>query len=158
MDVWVNFTHATKWQAEGIFKCFFPFKPSSTALPPPSLSSSQTDASQQNLPVPKRKSVHAIPLLSEEEIGELAKRFSEAIPEDELSVSIVWMLLFQVSLIRSWQVAGLQGYLLKNKTRPRECVEEVHEWIIQERETREKLKKEKAEVVTHSRLIAMTSS
>jgi len=28
MDVWVNFTHATKWQAEGIFKCFFPFKPS----------------------------------------------------------------------------------------------------------------------------------
>ena len=24
MDVWVNFTNATKWQAEGIFKCFFP--------------------------------------------------------------------------------------------------------------------------------------
>jgi chaperone BCS1 len=44
------------------------------------------------------------------------------------------------------QVAGLQGYLLKNKTRPRECVDEVNEWIIQERETREKLKKEKAEV------------
>jgi chaperone BCS1 len=44
------------------------------------------------------------------------------------------------------QVASLQGYLLKNKTRPRECVEEVDEWIIQERETREKLKKEKAEV------------
>lgn len=44
------------------------------------------------------------------------------------------------------QVASLQGYLLKNKTRPRECVEEVAEWVIQERETREKLKKEKAEV------------
>lgn len=43
-------------------------------------------------------------------------------------------------------MAGLQGYLLKNKTRPRECVDEVGEWIIQERETREKLKKEKAEV------------
>jgi chaperone BCS1 len=40
----------------------------------------------------------------------------------------------------------LQGYLLKNKTRPRECVEEVAAWIVQERETREKLKKEKAEV------------
>lgn len=26
------------------------------------------------------------------------------------------------------QVASLQGYLLKNKTRPRECVEEVSEW------------------------------
>jgi mitochondrial chaperone BCS1 len=43
------------------------------------------------------------------------------------------------------QVASLQGYLLKNKTRPRECVNEVGEWVISERETREKLKKEKAE-------------
>ncbi|KAJ3735090.1 hypothetical protein DFJ43DRAFT_73528 [Lentinula guzmanii] len=42
-------------------------------------------------------------------------------------------------------VAALQGYLLKNKTRPRECVEEVAEWVVQERQTREKLKKEKAE-------------
>lgn len=123
MDVWVNFTHATKWQAEGIFKCFFPYKPS-TALE----NAVPQDASQKNLPGSKRKaSTHAIPLLSEDEISELAKRFAAAIPEDELSV------------------AGLQGYLLKNKTRPRECVDEVHEWIIQERETREKLKKEKAE-------------
>ncbi|KIM39619.1 hypothetical protein M413DRAFT_447096 [Hebeloma cylindrosporum] len=123
MDVWVNFTHATKWQAEGIFKCFFPFKPAAEAA-----SETPKDPSQQNLPLPKRKSkTHAIPLLTEEEISQLAKRFADAIPEDELSV------------------AGLQGYLLKNKTRPRECVEEVGEWIIQERETREKLKKEKAE-------------
>ncbi|KAG2057581.1 P-loop containing nucleoside triphosphate hydrolase protein [Suillus hirtellus] len=50
-----------------------------------------------------------------------------AIPENELSV------------------AALQGYLLKNKVRPRECVDEVAQWIIEERETREKLKKEKAE-------------
>lgn len=125
MDVWVNFTHATKWQAEGIFKCFFPFKPASAIAP---AAAAPKDASQKNLPLPKRKApAHAIPLLTEEEISELAKRFAEAIPEDELSV------------------ASLQGYLLKNKTRPRECVEEVDEWIIQERETREKLKKEKAE-------------
>jgi len=124
MDVWVNFTHATKWQAEGIFKCFFPYKPAETTE---STITTPKDPSQKNLPLPKRKSTHAIPLLSEAEICELAKRFAEAIPEDELSV------------------AGLQGYLLKNKTRPRECVDEVGEWIIQERETREKLKKEKAE-------------
>lgn len=43
-------------------------------------------------------------------------------------------------------MAALQGYLLKNKTRPQQCVDEVAEWIVQERETREKLKKEKAEV------------
>ncbi|KAJ2928551.1 hypothetical protein H1R20_g8558, partial [Candolleomyces eurysporus] len=134
MDVWINFTNATKWQAEGIFKCFFPCKPSAasaTAAAAASTSASTEepkDASQKNLPGSKRKaSKHAIPLLTEEEIAELAKKFGEAIPEDELSV------------------ASLQGYLLKNKTRPRECVEEVSEWIKQERETREKLKREKAE-------------
>ncbi|KAI0794728.1 hypothetical protein C8Q74DRAFT_1366128 [Fomes fomentarius] len=135
MDVWVNFKHATKWQAEGIFKCFFPVKPSSA-------SSSQTGAngsadaakhpgdatSAANLPGSKRKrAAHSIPALSEEEISELAKRFADAIPENELSV------------------ASLQGYLLRNKTRPRECVDEVAAWVISEREMREKLKKEKEE-------------
>lgn len=63
-------------------------------------------------------------------------------------------------------MAALQGYLLKNKVRPRECVDEVGDWsvdteharnvadpvrrIVQERETREKLKKEKAEVRLHT--------
>jgi len=127
MDVWVNFTHATRFQAEGIFKCFFPSKPSANSAPP-SPSSVTNDASQKNLPLPKRKNPsHAVPLLDEAEISVLAKRFADAIPEDELSV------------------ASLQGYLLRNKTKPRECVEEVDEWVIQERETREKLKKEKAE-------------
>lgn len=120
MDVWVNFTHATKWQAEGIFKCFFPCQKTERK--------EGSDVSQKNLPVPKRKAFkHSIPLLTEDEISELAKRFADAIPEDELSV------------------ASLQGYLLKNKTRPRECVDEVAEWVIQERETRAKLKKEKEE-------------
>ncbi|KAK0478682.1 BCS1 N terminal-domain-containing protein [Armillaria luteobubalina] len=127
MDVWVNFTHATKWQAEGIFKCFFPFKPSSVNASTPPVAAAAASPSQKNLPGSKRKSTHQIPLLSEDEISELAKKFAESIPEDEMSV------------------AALQGYLLKNKTRPRECVEEVAEWVIQERETREKLKKEKAE-------------
>ncbi|KAG9309144.1 hypothetical protein JVU11DRAFT_10854 [Chiua virens] len=124
MDVWVNFTHATKWQAEGIFKCFFPSKPVAS---PSSTSQEKIDVSQKNLPLPKRGPGHAIPVLEEAEIAELAKRFADAIPEGELSV------------------AALQGYLLKNKVRPRECVDEVGDWIIQERETREKLKKEKAE-------------
>jgi mitochondrial chaperone BCS1 len=87
MDVWVNFTHATKWQAEGIFKCFFPSKPSAKSDAESSESSPAKDPSQTNLPLSKRKaSTHAIPLLDEEELSELAKRFAEAIPEDELSV------------------------------------------------------------------------
>lgn len=86
MDVWVNFTHATKWQAEGIFKCFFPCKPAA-ASSTGATSQEKNDVSQQNLPLPKRKAPgHAIPLLEETEIAELAKRFADAIPEGELSV------------------------------------------------------------------------
>ncbi|KAJ8483222.1 hypothetical protein ONZ51_g4858 [Trametes cubensis] len=114
MDVWVNFKHATKWQAEGIFKCFFPARPSNpvaTSAAPPSAASADAkhpaDAtSSANLAESKRK---------------------HAIPENELSV------------------AALQGYLLRNKTRPRECVDEVAAWVVSEREMREKLKKEKEE-------------
>ncbi|TCD69055.1 hypothetical protein EIP91_008953 [Steccherinum ochraceum] len=131
MDVWVNFKNATKWQAEGIFKCFFPSKSSQQASSSSSPSTPQDPkdpASQENLAVPKRKKNAVLaPSLSDEEICVLAKRFADAIPDDEFSV------------------ASLQGYLLKNKTRPRECVEEVLTWIAQERETRAKLKKEKEE-------------
>ena len=96
MDVWVNFKHASKWQAEGIFKCFFPAKPSpSNASNPSSASSPSTSAkpddetpSGEGLAESKRnKAGRSVPLLSEEEISDLAKRFADAIPEDELSVS-----------------------------------------------------------------------
>ena len=107
MDVWVNFKHATKWQAEGIFKCFFPAKPSTTPAPgapadagasgsaPQAAAKHPGDAtSAANLPESKRKrAAHTIPLLSEDEISELAKRFADAIPENELSVSGVIGLL-----------------------------------------------------------------
>ena len=92
MDVWINFKHATKWQAEGIFKCFFPAKPSTS----PAASGSANGAkhpgdatSAANLPESKRKrATRSIPLLSEDEISDLAKRFADAIPENELSVSL----------------------------------------------------------------------
>lgn len=84
----MNFTHATRWQAEGIFKCFFPSKPAGAAVTPSAESSENIDASQKNLPLPKRKVPgHTIPVLDETEISELAKRFADAIPENELSVS-----------------------------------------------------------------------
>ena len=82
MDVWVNFKNATKWQAEGIFKCFFPSQTSSSGA-----SSSAQDDSQKNIPISKRRaSGQSIPLLTDSELAELAKRFADAIPEDELSV------------------------------------------------------------------------
>jgi len=86
MDVWVNFTNATKWQAEGIFKCFFPSRPSALSSSS-SNEASSVDASQKNPPGSKRKaSGHAVPILDEAEIARLAKRFADAIPEGEMSV------------------------------------------------------------------------
>lgn len=110
MDVWINFKNATRWQAEGIFKCFFPSK---KPVPPPDSESTITtpSQSQENLPLPKRKgNAPVVPVLSEEELDVLAKKFANAIPDDEFSV------------------ASLQGYLLKNKTRPHQCVEETAAW------------------------------
>ena len=92
MDVWVNFKNATKWQAEGIFKCFFPSKPSQTSIPSSSQSApgKSTGVSQDNLAIPKRKRASlVVHTLSEEEISVLAKRFGESIPEDEFSVSLL---------------------------------------------------------------------
>ena len=98
MDVWINFTNATKWQAEGIFKCFFPSRPSASSSDESSSSSSPIDTSQKNPPGSRRKaSAHAVPLLEEAEIALLAKRFAGAIPEGEMSVcpgfpsSVTWL-------------------------------------------------------------------
>jgi chaperone BCS1 len=83
MDVWVNFTHATKWQAEGIFKRFFlPTPPPSPPNEAPSI-----DALRGNPPRPRRRaSAHAAPVFEEAEIVRLAQRFADAIPEGEMSV------------------------------------------------------------------------
>lgn len=87
MDVWVNFSNATKWQAEGIFKCFFPSRPSESSSSSSPDEASTSDASQKNPPGSKRKaSAHAVPVLEEAEIAQLAKRFADAIPEGEMSV------------------------------------------------------------------------
>ncbi|KAF9777253.1 P-loop containing nucleoside triphosphate hydrolase protein [Thelephora terrestris] len=97
------------WQAEEIFKTF----PLGGPL---------------KKPKPRRKAPG--PVLEEAELSDLAKRFADAIPEDEMSV------------------AAIQGYLLKNKTRPKEAVEEVAEWVVKEREMREKLKRRRKRFVT----------
>lgn len=115
MDVWINFTHATKWQAKELFKLFFESRPSAASPnEPPSLV-----APRENLHRAGRgASAHAIPVLEEAVIDLLAQHFADAIPEGEMSF------------------ASLEGYLLKNRKCPRECVEKVTEWVQQERTAR----------------------
>lgn len=69
---------------------------------------------------------HAMPIFDEQEIGQLAQRFAEAIPEGVLSVRFVSpIILVSVPMHRALQFASLEKYLLENKRRPRECVQEV---------------------------------
>jgi chaperone BCS1 len=123
MDVWVDFKHATQFQAEGIFRCFFPVKTIPAAIDlsgpsqSPSLSSpSSPSSSGPSVTGPRLGVAGKLALaisgstLTEAELDELAKAFGKSIPEGEFSV------------------ASLQGYLLKNKTRPRQCVDEVEAW------------------------------
>jgi len=68
---------------------------------------------------------HVAPPLSAARLADLAKQFADAIPDEGFSV------------------AALQGYLLKNKSRPEAAAEGAPAWVIAERELRERLKKER---------------
>jgi chaperone BCS1 len=71
VDVWIQFTNATKAQAEGIFNFFFQ----------QSAYSSTQSSSPTNI-VPGQM-----------EIVDLAKRFADAIPDGEMSVRLIFLLL-----------------------------------------------------------------
>ena len=75
----MSFKNATQWQAEGIFKNFFPCKPSE---PPAPWASREGAGGREERP---RRKAHAL-VPSEDELDDLARRFAYAIPEDELSV------------------------------------------------------------------------
>jgi chaperone BCS1 len=127
MDVWVNFTHTTKSQAKRFFEHIFRPRPSASS-PNEALS---IDAPPENPVRPRRQaSAHVMPILEDREIVELAQSFANAIPEGEVSVcSVSYLSPVSVPMHRHFfQVASLEGYLLKNKRRPRECVTEVTTW------------------------------
>ncbi|KAH9029270.1 hypothetical protein EDB85DRAFT_2290935 [Lactarius pseudohatsudake] len=191
MDVWIDFKNASKFQAEHLFRNFFPSSDAEAAanieletemepleMPAPSspatsqLSSLFSEAlsglssassrsgslSPLSSPTPvgshsrSRRSesvssragakseaselssaveehvaacAHAAPPLSAARLAQLAKQFADSIPDEGFSV------------------AALQGYLLKNKSRPESAAEGAAAWVITERALREKLKKER---------------
>lgn len=187
MDVWIEFKNASKFQAEHLFRNFFPSSDAEMAanieletelepleMPAPAspttsqlsslfseaLSGLSTASSRSgslsplSSPTPggsRRRSdsvssragakseaetsevssavdaacAHAAPPLSAARLAQLAKQFADSIPDEGFSV------------------AALQGYLLKNKSRPEAAAEGAAGWVITERELREKLKKER---------------
>ncbi|KAJ7502638.1 hypothetical protein B0H11DRAFT_645371 [Mycena galericulata] len=191
MDVWVEFKNASKWQAEALFRNFFPSTdedelpiddgeielpgtPQSANASTSSLWSASTLASSSSsrsnsasagngaarvpmatapeppalpqfgssnkayLPPPVAPEIvaaqHSARPLDGKTLASLAKRFADSIPEGEFSV------------------AALQGYLLKNKSRPEAAATEATSWVISEREMRERLQKEKEAKETREKL------
>ncbi|KAG8826498.1 hypothetical protein FRC19_008750, partial [Serendipita sp. 401] len=171
MDVWIEFRNASKYQAEGLFRNFFPAAEEFEAehSTPPSLFSTSVHATPMSTPgtaspsnisntsAPATPSVasssasgsftpssapeslkDALPslestsslgtnLLDGARLATLSKVFADAIPNEEFSV------------------AELQGFLLKYKARPEEAVRQASQWVVKERELRERLAREKEE-------------
>ncbi|KAF9520971.1 hypothetical protein BS47DRAFT_265 [Hydnum rufescens UP504] len=168
MDIWIEFKHASKWQAELLFKNFFseiedaPPQPTAEEIaamekefafleaqqnaadgkvsfvPKDGTATSPTagaeamatameekakDEAQLPPPVLERPSPPPDPA----RLAVLARQFAAAIPEEEHSV------------------ASLQGYLLRNKSRPEAAVAEAPAWVQAERELRIRLRREKEE-------------
>ncbi|KAF8322221.1 P-loop containing nucleoside triphosphate hydrolase protein, partial [Clavulina sp. PMI_390] len=174
MDVWVEFKNASQWQAEGLYTNFFSEVEQAAAAKENGLKvqrvagettagaagGKDAEASKESF-VPKNGSapssmagveamVSAIEAKEEQEqvkdfmltppplerpvktlgpakIAALAKQFAAAIPDEEHSV------------------ASLQGYLLRNKSRPEAAVAEAAAWVQSERDLRVRLKREREE-------------
>jgi mitochondrial chaperone BCS1 len=149
LDVWIEFRNASKWQSECLFRNFFPSAdPSEVVISPeeaqaveaslgstpprsPSVASDVPADTRFAPPPPEHE--YQTPL-SPIRLAELAKEFAEAIPEDEFSV------------------AALQGWLLKNKTRPENAATGATEWVKSEREMKERLAREREEKERKERL------
>ncbi|KAI0271129.1 P-loop containing nucleoside triphosphate hydrolase protein [Russula aff. rugulosa BPL654] len=127
MDVWVNFTNATKWQAEGIFKCFFPSRPSAHFITPSSDEASHLRTLQRR----------TLPTLG------LAKRFADAIPEGEMSPTRVLAQEQDPTTECVEEVPnGARQYLLVWLFRRELMFLQLHR-VLQEREARGKMKRER---------------
>ncbi|QRV88320.1 AAA family ATPase [Ceratobasidium sp. AG-Ba] len=143
MDVHVEFRLATKWQARELFKSFFPPAPPSEV---PSSDDNNIDVDEKDtnsslgttptlIDTPSRSRtssassrpmfkasggpVRTTPKLSAATVDYLAKRFADAIPDNEVSM------------------AALQGHLMCFKRQPREAVDSAPAWIAKERAARE---------------------
>ena len=120
MDVHVEFKLASKYQAQNLYKSFFVPDDSDPegdrGMQRPDNIDEKMPLLQSSLEHPSRPSAHGVPL---HEVLTLAARFADAIPERELSM------------------ASLQGYLMMYKTRPREAVDEVQQWVDQEMRAKE---------------------
>ncbi|PVG02471.1 P-loop containing nucleoside triphosphate hydrolase protein [Serendipita vermifera] len=166
MDVWIEFRNASKHQAEGLFRNFFPaveeFEDS--AAPTPSLyAGSSASTSEAATPAPATPSEVKTEAAATASVSE-PKSLKDTLPSLESTSSLGAKPLDATRLVElskifadaipneEFSVAELQGYLLKNKSRPEAAAHEAAQWVIKEREMREKLAREKEEKEEKERL------
>jgi len=113
MDVHIEFTHASKSQAEELFKRFFTVTVSDNSTLQEKADATRSD--KANLP--------PAPRLNLAQRDELAAQFAAAIPD------------------REFAMANLQGLLMNFKSNPSAVVPEVPLWVERERNAREAGKK-----------------
>ncbi|TGJ78476.1 hypothetical protein E0Z10_g10286 [Xylaria hypoxylon] len=125
VDLQVEFTHATKEQARELFMRMYEgdqgrprhvdSKPATNGPPTPDgkLPESSSSSTNGHVLSPETSSaVHSGELdISIDELPDVARQFSEKIPDGEFSP------------------AEIQGYLLKRKKHPRRAVDEAHKWV-----------------------------
>ena len=117
MDVHVEFTYASKTQAEELFKRFFNVTVSD-------------DGALKEKPVATRSdkvNLAPAPRLTRAQRDELATQFAEAVPDREMAM------------------ANLQGLLMNFKSNPSGVVPEVPRWVEKERSARREREKAKKE-------------
>lgn len=142
MDEHVEFKLSSRVQAESLYQCFYMPDDEScmeeidekgcapehaglterTPLLPSAPRCQDHDIAMPSLEPAYRKSPSQRHALPRSEVLALAAQFAEAIPERELSM------------------ASLQGYLMMYKSRPREAVDDVHQWVDKERAAKKERK------------------
>ncbi|KZP04527.1 P-loop containing nucleoside triphosphate hydrolase protein [Athelia psychrophila] len=164
MDLWVEFRNASKWQAEALFRNFFPSTEESavkdaemdkelcgidlptTPMPqlPSSVDLSSVSPSFRHSPA---LAIRPWPCLARRC---LARRLVYMpLPVEENIASLAHSVAFLAEKFpdgcpdEEFSVAALQGYLLKNKSNPEAAASEVVAWFLSERELRERLAWEK---------------
>jgi len=180
MDVWIEFRNASKFQAEGLFRNFFPAAEESDGvdLPTPTLFSASSMSTSTPVPegpkpvststdtspatdapkslkdtLPSLESASALGStpLTAARLSELAKIFADSIPEEEFSVAELQG-CGSSSHQSTERLSDSCTDLLKNKARPEEAAFQASKWVIKEREMRERLAREKEEKEEKERL------
>ncbi|KAI6021514.1 P-loop containing nucleoside triphosphate hydrolase protein [Pisolithus microcarpus] len=162
MDVWIEFKNASKWQAEALFRNFFPsaekddevIEGDLEGIEIPTTPTPSSNSSTLWSRSPSFSSSSCIPM--QEGIDKMDQECQPPSIEEHITAChhaakpLTAARLAQLAKQfadaipeEEFSVAALQGYLLRNKSQPETAAMGAAAWVTSERELRERLSKEK---------------